>query len=150
MTADATTMMMPHAASSLRRIRTAAGRDAADRTPEDLRRVCREMESLFINQLLKQMRQALPKGGLFGESHAQDMFTAMYDNELARKMAGAGGLGLANILMAQLSAQRGDDTGDQAPLKVSASGADNPEERKDLAAAHGLNTHGRRGESEWK
>jgi len=103
------------------------------KSPEALKRVCQEMESLFINQLLKQMRRTIPKDGLFGKSNAEDMFTAMHDTELSRVVAGGGGIGLARMLMAQLahkaSAAPEASDSDAAPsLKVSPGVTDNATE----------------------
>ena len=110
--------------------------------PDRLLRACQEMESLFINQLFKQMRAAIPKGGLLGGSSAEEMFTSMHDAELSRKIAGSGGLGLARILMRQLAGRQDPeaeppqrDAG--APLKVFVAGADNPGERPGPVATPG-------------
>ncbi|MFH1982214.1 MAG: rod-binding protein [Pseudomonadota bacterium] len=123
------------AGGSTHRVRTAAVRSDAPRSPDELKRVCQEMESLFINQLLKEMRQSIPKGGLFEENNAEEMFKGMHDEALAGQIAGSGGLGLARVLMAQLSQNQasadGAPEGPAAPpLKVSASGTDNSNERQ--------------------
>jgi flagellar protein FlgJ len=103
------------------------------RASEELARACQEMESLFINQLFKQMRRTIPKDGIFGKNNAEDMFTAMHDAELARKIAGSGGLGLARMLMAQL-APAATDKDDDPPLKVSSGATDNAYKRTVQAA----------------
>ena len=153
----------PSSARAVRRPGDADSRANTARTPDRLKRACQEMESLFINQLLKQMRQAIPKGGLLGDSSAEEMFTDMHDAELARTMAGAGGLGLAQMLMAQLSRNQAMTDGalDAAaapPLKVSPEGTDNPTERQLRNAAEAVvsvapadpETHRHRRGTPWK
>lgn len=154
---------VPSTTGAVRRSGLAADRARAAQTPDALKHACQEMESLFINQLLTQMRQAIPKGGLMGESNAEEMFTAMHDTELARTMAGAGGLGLARILMAQLSQNPATKDNDPdapgaPPLKVSPERADNPTNRQlpdaagaaDVATVASPDTHHHRRGVPWK
>ncbi|HDD35360.1 MAG TPA: flagellar biosynthesis protein FlgJ [Candidatus Desulfofervidus auxilii] len=68
-----------------------------------LKRACKEFESFFIYYLLKVMRKTVPKVELFYGGLAQDIYTSMLDEELAKKAANIGGLGLANLLYQQLS-----------------------------------------------
>ncbi len=110
---------------SLRKEARVSMRGAPSKSPEALNRVCQEMESLFINQLLKQMRRTIPKDGLFGKSNAEDMFTAMHDAELSRVVARGGGLGLARMLMAHLAQPA---PAAPLPLKVSSGVTDNASE----------------------
>ena len=78
-----------------------------------LRKACQDMESLFIHQLLKEMRATIPKSDLFGKSHARDIYTGMLDARLAQEVAENRGLGLSTLLMRQLGAIEtpGDDNG---------------------------------------
>ncbi|MCP3953481.1 MAG: hypothetical protein GY697_14880 [Desulfobacterales bacterium] len=72
-----------------------------------LRKACQDMESLFIHQLLKEMRATIPKSGLFGKSHAQDIYTGMLDGRLAQEISQNRGLGLSTLLMRQLGVVEG-------------------------------------------
>ena len=59
-----------------------------------LRDACEGFESIFIQKMWQQMRATLPKEGLLKgreEAYWQDM----YDQELAKSMTSAGGIGLA-------------------------------------------------------
>lgn len=59
-----------------------------------------QFEALFMQQLLKSMRDAMPKSGLFdGPGH--DTYVAMLDQQLAQSMASRPG-GLAGIIVRQL------------------------------------------------
>ena len=82
---------------------------AASKTPEEraaayksLVKVSRDFESIFLDYMLKTMRQTIPKSDLFGDSQADQIFSSMRDEELSKRMAQAGGIGLANIMINQL------------------------------------------------
>lgn len=67
-----------------------------------LRDACEGFESIFIQKMWQQMRATLPKEGLLKgreEAYWQDM----YDQELAKSMTSAGGIGLADMMFEQLS-----------------------------------------------
>lgn len=81
----------------------AAGRAA--RTDAELRKACEELESVFLQELLKEMRKTVPKDDLFGGGRGEDVFQSMFDQEIAKKMAERGGIGLAEVLYRQLSQQ---------------------------------------------
>lgn len=93
----------------------AAGALAADsRSLDALRREARtdpkaaakkaatQFEALFMQMVLKSMRDATPKSGLLGGDSAHDTYTAMLDQQLATKMA-ASGTGLADTIARQLT-----------------------------------------------
>lgn len=67
-----------------------------------LKKACEDMESLFVHQLIKEMRATVPKSDLFGKSHAQDIYTGMLDGQMAQEIARNRGLGFATLLMRQL------------------------------------------------
>lgn len=77
---------------------------------KELRRAAAEFESLFINQMLKSMRETIGKSELFHGGNAEDIYASMLDTELSKNMAKAGGIGLADMLLRQLS----DGTPEQA------------------------------------
>lgn len=68
-----------------------------------LREVCREMEAVFLNMLLGQMRETVPERTLFPKSSGEKMMQSMLDVELTRVMAAGGGVGLGELLYRQLS-----------------------------------------------
>lgn len=65
-----------------------------------LHKAAQQFEALFMNMLLKSMRDATPKDGLF-ESQQTQFFTEMYDQQLAQQLSKRG-IGIANILVKQL------------------------------------------------
>ena len=71
-----------------------------------------EMESLFIQNMLKEMRASIPKGGLTSGGKAEEMFTEMLDAEMAKTISAAGGIGLSSMVRSQLEAVPGTGNAD--------------------------------------
>ncbi|MBW2515218.1 MAG: rod-binding protein [Deltaproteobacteria bacterium] len=68
----------------------------------ELAETCRQMESLFINQLFKEMRATIHRSGFFSGGRAEEIYTSMMDAEMAVKLANRGGIGLADMMLHQL------------------------------------------------
>lgn len=86
------------------------GTDPETERRETLKDACRDFESLFINYMLQQMRQTVPKDGLFRGGQAEQMYTSMMDSEIAKEMSRQRGLGLAPIIYNQMAAAINDET----------------------------------------
>lgn len=84
-------------ARSLDKLRQAANADPA----KAVKQVATQFEALFMQMVLKSMREASPKSGML-DSSDQQMYTGMLDEQLAQKIA-AGGTGLADVIARQLS-----------------------------------------------
>lgn len=94
-------------------LRSAARDDTRAQDPATLRQVAQQFESLFMQMLLKSMREAnrgLGGDALFGSDQA-DFYQGMFDNQIAMHLAQGQGLGLADMLVQQLSRGRMVDTG---------------------------------------
>jgi|DewCreStandDraft_4_1066084.scaffolds.fasta_scaffold03643_8 flagellar protein FlgJ len=70
---------------------------------QQLEKVTREFESIFLSYMLKQMRKTIPEDPLFGNSIAKDIFYDMYNDAISKELSIAGGIGLAKILYNQLA-----------------------------------------------
>ncbi|AMS32811.1 MAG: flagellar assembly peptidoglycan hydrolase FlgJ [Betaproteobacteria bacterium] len=95
-------------AKALADLKRSAGADGAQRAGA-IRETAKQFEVLFMNMLMKSMRDASPKEG-FMNSSSGDMYTGMLDQQLAQKMA-ARGTGLADVIARQLGA-----VADQKPI----------------------------------
>jgi flagellar protein FlgJ len=84
---------------------------SSDRSDPQLRAACMEMESLFVNYLLKEMRATIDKSGFISGGRAEEIFTSMLDIELSRRISTARGIGLSTILLEQLGGEKGAATG---------------------------------------
>lgn len=78
--------------------------------------LAREFESIFTNQMLKTMRSSVNKSDFMNGGAAEEMFTGMLDEEMARQMAFSQNSGLSKALEEQLWAMMGEKT-DKKPRK---------------------------------
>jgi flagellar protein FlgJ len=100
--------------------RSAAGLAIDGRSVEQLRQdarsdpkaaaqqVGKQFEALFMQQLLKSMRDATMKSGMW-DSASSDLYSDMLDQQLAQKVAG--GTGLADMIAKQLTRHIGEPAG---------------------------------------
>lgn len=79
-------------------------RGAKDNSPEALKGAATQFEAMFINMMMKSMREANPQDGMF-DSQQTKMFTSMLDQQMSQNLAKKG-IGLADMLVRQLSAQQ--------------------------------------------
>ena len=68
---------------------------------ETLREVAGQFEALFLNMMLKSMRQAKLSDGIFDSSQSE-MYRDMSDQQLAMDLSKRGGLGLQEVIIRQL------------------------------------------------
>lgn len=67
-----------------------------------LKKACQNFEAVFIGKLWEQMKQSVPKEGYL-HSKQEDSYMSMFNRDFSEKMAQAGGIGLADMIYAQLS-----------------------------------------------
>lgn len=78
-------------------------RMASGETKEgQLKKACQNFEAVFISKLWQQMQKSVPKEGYL-HSKQEESYMGMFDRDFAEKMAQAGGIGLADMIYAQLS-----------------------------------------------
>jgi len=76
--------------------------DAKQSSPEALRAAAQQFEAVFMNMLMKSMREATPQDGMF-DSDQTRMYPSMLAQQLTQRMASRG-VGLADVMVRQLSA----------------------------------------------
>jgi flagellar protein FlgJ len=74
---------------------------AHENSPEAIRGVAKQFEAIFLNMMLKSMRDATPSDGPL-DSEQSRTFTTMLDQQLTQTIANKG-VGLAEVLVRQLS-----------------------------------------------
>jgi flagellar protein FlgJ len=99
-----------HDASALSRLKQVSKSDPHEAAKE----VATQFEAMFIQMMLKSMRDAIPKGGLF-DSNDLETYTEMADQQIAINLSKSGGIGLADVITRQLTLGRGDAAAEQAP-----------------------------------
>ncbi len=81
----------------------------SDNEHRKLKKACSDFESLFINNLFKEMRASVPKDGLIGGGKAEEMFASMLDQQVAQKIAENRGIGISSALFEKLRSNLNDD-----------------------------------------
>lgn len=76
-------------------------REAAAQNPEALKAVAKQFEALFIQQMLKAMRDAQLGEGMF-DNEQSELYQDMYDKQLSLNLSAGEGFGLADRLYQQL------------------------------------------------
>ncbi|WNN49955.1 flagellar assembly peptidoglycan hydrolase FlgJ [Siccibacter colletis] len=101
-------------ARSLNDLKAEAGKDPQG----NLKQVARQVEGMFVQMMLKSMREALPKDGMFSSEQTR-LYTSMYDQQIAQHMTAGKGLGLAEQMVKQMSGQplMPADEAPQVPMK---------------------------------
>jgi len=85
-----------------------------------IEKVAQQFESVFVQMMLKAMRETVPEGGLFGDE-ATKTFEQMLDSQLSVTLSEGGGIGLAPVIARQL---KGNANLDAAVKPVVDAGAD--------------------------
>lgn len=96
----------------LNQLRQQAGQGQNEQ--QTLRQVAGQFESLFVNMMLKSMRQASLAEGLF-DSEQSKMYQDMADQQLASDLSMRGGLGLQDVIMRQLGGARYGNNAEAIP-----------------------------------
>lgn len=87
---------------------------AAER--EALKESAREFEAVFLNTLMKAMRQTIPVNELFNGGGATKFYRQMHDAEIAKSLAtGQAGMGIADMIVRQLSRETEEEAGGIVP-----------------------------------
>ncbi|ATQ75626.1 flagellar assembly peptidoglycan hydrolase FlgJ [Massilia violaceinigra] len=73
-------------------------------SPEALKTASTQFEAMFINMMMKSMRDATPQGEGMLDSQQTKTFTTMLDQQMSQNLAKRG-VGLADVLIRQLSTQ---------------------------------------------
>jgi flagellar protein FlgJ len=93
-------------------------------SPEALKTAATQFEAMFVNMMMKSMREATPQDGMLDNQQTK-MFTTMMDQQTSQSIAKKG-IGLSDMLIRQLS-----KTTDQQALAI---GADSPTAASGAAA----------------
>ena len=75
--------------------------EAASAPNKAINEVASQFEALFIQQMMKSMRDAVPKSDLMSSDHL-DTYQAMADQQMAVNLSQQGGIGIARMLVEQM------------------------------------------------
>jgi flagellar protein FlgJ len=76
-------------------------------------------ESVFLSMLLKEMRQTLEPGSLFGND-SSDIYGGLFDQFMAQHLAQGKGMGLGQALMKQLGPKAAHGASQATPVPPNA------------------------------
>jgi len=83
-------------------------KQSADLTGNDpkeskLKAACEGFEAIFLNTMIKSMRESLPGNALFNESNTMNIYQSMYDQHLADELSKSNtSIGIKEFLYQQL------------------------------------------------
>ena len=75
--------------------------EAAAAPNKAINEVASQFEALFVQQMMKSMRDAVPKSDLMNSDHL-DTYQAMADQQMAMSLSQQGGIGIARMLVEQM------------------------------------------------
>ncbi len=81
---------------------SALKREATEDPAKALLPVAKQFESLYLQMMLKSMRAAVPESDLFSDESGK-AYRDMFDNQLSVNLAEQGGIGLAKVMVKQLT-----------------------------------------------
>lgn len=82
---------------------------------EELREATDELEAIFLNMMMKTMRESIPDSeGIFKKSEAEETFQTMLDEEYTKNMSEAGGIGISDMIFDQFQKYLYNDEEKQA------------------------------------
>lgn len=90
---------------------------AREQTPEAIKEVAKQFESVFLSMVLKSMRQAKLAEGVL-DNNQSEFYRDMYDQQMAIHLAGEPGVGLADLIAQQLTPKQKSDEDEEKPMLV--------------------------------
>ncbi len=103
----------PNTLGGLRRL-------SKESSPEATKEAARQFEALFVQQMLKSMRDATPKGSMF-DSDETRMYQSLLDQQMSMQLSTrAGGIGLAKVIERQLNAGKAEVKLPDGPVPLDA------------------------------
>ena len=70
---------------------------------QQLRKAAKDFEAVFMAEVLKGMRETVHKEDMFHGGPGEDMFEGLLDDEVAKRIAGQGSMGVGEMLYRDLS-----------------------------------------------
>ncbi|MBJ6801201.1 rod-binding protein [Geomonas propionica] len=80
-----------------------AQKSAREQNPEQIKKVAREFEAMFVSMMLKSMRDTVGKDTLTGGGKGEETFRSLLDQEYANAAVQGGGIGLAQTIERELA-----------------------------------------------
>lgn len=85
--------------------------------PQKLREAADNFEALFVNYMLKEMRKTVMKSDWLGGGLGGEIMEGLFDQEISRNIAENSKLGIAELMLQQLSAKNGAEASPAQQLR---------------------------------
>jgi flagellar protein FlgJ len=92
---------------------------AKDQSPAALKAVAQQFESLFLDMMMKSMRDASLGSGLF-DSDESKFYQEMWDKQIAMQLAKGKGFGIADLMLRQMQRTAAAQSATTVPAKTPA------------------------------
>ena len=117
----------------------------SDRDRTTIKQAAEDFESLFLNIVLKSMRDTVQKSGLIDGGNAEEIYSSMLDDEYAKMMAAQRHTGLADNIESFLLTSQAQSRPSTPPIAEKAAGI---KAYKATATAPGIAVAGKTGDNE--
>lgn len=97
---------MPQANSAGRRMVPMLQQGQMDEPTAEELAAARGLEMMLMDQMIQQMRQTVPENEFMPQSQGEKIFRSMLDSEYARIISETGGVGVADLVLAQIRGKR--------------------------------------------
>ncbi|ACB86379.1 rod-binding protein [Natranaerobius thermophilus] len=77
--------------------------NAQEKESQELYQAAQKFEGMFIQEMMKSMRETIPESDLIDGGFAEDVFESKLDQHYSEKMAESGGFGLADKIYEQFT-----------------------------------------------
>ena len=68
-----------------------------------LKEAAQDFEAIFLTMILKNMRKSMPQSNLFGNGPGADIYSGMFDENIAKTVASKGGIHLSDTIIESLA-----------------------------------------------
>lgn len=99
-TADA--VLQDQAVNRLRSGTAGTSRQLPEAKQKEIKKVSRDFEALYLNMMLKSMRQTVAEDKVTGGGKAEETYRFLLDQEYTNAAAKRGGVGIANMIEKEL------------------------------------------------
>jgi soluble lytic murein transglycosylase-like protein len=82
---------------------TPRSNSAQSSSPEQIRKVAQEFETLFSSMMLRSMRKTIGENPLIPQSTGEDIFTGMLDDEYSKMLSSNTSMGLADMIVKEIA-----------------------------------------------
>lgn len=96
------------AVETLRRASNSSARTLSETKRKEISKVAKDFEALFLNMMLKSMRQTIAEDKITGGGKAEETYRFLLDQEYANLAANKGGVGIASMVEKDLLKRYGD------------------------------------------